>query len=497
MQVSTSINNLRLKQGRLGIAVDPDGRVYVADAQGDSPRVYVLPRSQFVEAVRTRRISAQEWSLVVPRRECLLKNVTLPARTDEEVAKMLEFEVPGLIPAQEGEICYGIVDIREAEEGYRQATVMIAPANCVETAGSALREAGVLPDVVVPSSLALQRWLQGRLSAGQRRRCSLLLCIDTVQLQSIVMAGGRLIAAKDIAVRNLSDLDVGLILLETQRSFDRVQREDHSRSIEQIVVCGQPAVAEQLAQDIRTLAANVAGLLDPEVIVFPGAHVVSEYPEEDLSNINALSAAGASGTAPPDGSSEFSMAPSGWVKARQRRRVWRERVKTACAMVLALLSIEGYLVARNHRLEVERDRILKQIQPIQDVATALEAKKQQVRVIQSQLMCRSLPLDILAELHKRVPDRMYLSHLVMDLNARSPEVSMRGTAGSLDLAFGFPMALEQSSLFRDVRPEGAQQVSRGTESLIEYGCRCRVNPVALGRGKQSAQDQKIRGLPTG
>jgi Tfp pilus assembly protein PilN len=126
------------------------------------------------------------------------------------------------------------------------------------------------------------------------------------------------------------------------------------------------------------------------------------------------------------------------------------------------------------RLEARKAFIEREMAPIRELAGELESKKRRIRMIQSQLSDRSLPLEVLGELYQRVPEGLNLSHLAMDLNPAGPQLTMKGPAGSLEAAFGFPMVLEESPLFYDVRPDAAQQVSRGKGVLIEFGCRCRV-----------------------
>ena len=60
---------------------------------------------------------------------------------------------------------------------------------------------------------------------------------------------------------------------------------------------------------------------------------------------------------------------------------------------------------------------------------ALEVKKRQTNLIETQLSDRSLPLEILAELYRRVPEGVSLSHLTMDLDPADPQLVMKGPAG--------------------------------------------------------------------
>ena len=157
---------------------------------------------------------------------------------------------------------------------------------------------------------------------------------------------------------------------------------------------------------------------------------------------------------------------------RQRRAEWGKTIGLAAAVPVLVWLLLAVRIARLDARCVQYER---EMAPIKDIAAALEVKKRQARLIQTQLSDRSLPLEVLAELYGRVPEGLGLSQLVMDLDPAAPQLVMKGPAGSLESAFGFPLVLDESPLFTDVRPESAQQVSRGQGVLIEFGCRCRID----------------------
>lgn len=483
---SVSVESLlHLKRKRLGVAVGPDGILYVADAESKPAKVYALAPEVFSKMVRSKRLASACWVLVIPRRDCLLKSVTLPALTNEEVRRMLPFEIPGLIPAQPTGVCYDVLSIEASEEGYHQVAVMLAPASHIEGASSVLCSAGVVPGVVVPSSLALLRWLQSQTLPGVQTDHLLLICVDARQQESILLSKGQLVAAREHSTRPPPKGDMPVASADVQRIVAGLHHDTTTAAAQQCVLAGCPLVAGQLAKEIEAQCGQPGAASIPTRILASDFQIASEGVPE-VSEVTALAALGACLEHPLIDGREFNLALPEWTARRRRRQVWLDRLASVMLLALFLVALDLFLVARNHRLQVQRDDILRQIEPIRDVSAALEAKKQQVKTIQSQLMYRSLPLEILAELYSRIPDKIYLSQTTMDLNVEDPQVAIKGTAGSLDLAFGVPIVLEGCPLFRDIRPEGAQQVSRGKDSLIEYGCRCRIAPAFSGRVRPPA-----------
>ena len=158
----------RLKRRHLSIYVDSDGDVYLADVESSSARVYVMSSEAFTQAVRDRHIVARHWSVVVARKDCLLKTVFLPADDAGQARRMLAFEVPTLVPMQEAQLSYDFVSLPGIREGQRSYLVFLVPLDRLERAARPLRSAGIEPDVIVPSSVALLGWLRSCQSIEDR-----------------------------------------------------------------------------------------------------------------------------------------------------------------------------------------------------------------------------------------------------------------------------------------------------------------------------------------
>lgn len=466
---TTNLNDIRLKRRCLGLGVGGDDIVYLADPETSC--VYVLPRDLFVRRVKGGRIAAQRWHVSVPRRDCLFKTLTLPATSDEELREMLAFEVPGLLPAQDGEICY---DFRceGGGDSSRRVWLAIAPLERLTRSIAPLQEAGITPDALIPSCVALQHCLRRWAPDGVLDGDSLVIAVDEQEYQAVALAAGRVVAARQVS--GDAAPDVAGLLEDAERHLQPWQPGEPgepARAIEHVVLAGDGDRVRALADRIPPAdpdgrhASPAVTVVESRMDVRRGEAAASAW------SVGAACALGAALAEESQRGGWLNLVPPSWTRRRRRRRLWIDRAVKAALVLACLGLLHTYLLARVYRLERQREAVLRQIDPIRETAAALEAQKQQVRAVQAQLAGRSLPLRILLELYRKVPAGIFLSHLTMS----PPDVTIRGTAGSLDLAFGFPMVLEGSGLFKDVRPDGAQQVNRDRGNLIEYGCRCRVD----------------------
>ncbi len=504
-----------LRRPRLGVCPGDRDDVYVADASVRPPRVYVLPRDHFVESVRGGWIRARQWCAVIPRRNCLVKRISLPACGEDEARRMLEFEVPSLVPTQDDGLCYDVAELRRNEDGTTEYLAFLSPRDRVEQATAFLREAGVTPDEVTPDSVALCRWLGS--DAGHPDPV-LMLCVEPRRCQVLAISDGRLQGARELVLADGEAIDVAVLLAEAQRVCSGEIGLEIG-SARRVVLAGSGHLVSLLASQLRGLRAEThdsapVETVEPSFDVLdlsesvpgetPNDRARSGGPHEPrasgrhgdspvatravfrsdghpgsphghiVSDLSLLSAIGCALEGRDGEGGAFNLSPTDWREGRlcRRQRVeWAKTIGLTAAVPVLLWSL---LAVQTVRLNARCGELDREMAPIEDVAVTLELKKRQAKLIQSQLLDRSLPLEVMAELYSRVPEGLGLSYLMLDLDVADPRLNMKGPAKSLEAAFAFPLVLEESPLFADVRPEAAQQVSRGQGVLIEFGCRCRI-----------------------
>ncbi len=485
----------RLKRRQLSMMTGPGERVYLYDGQARPPQAWILARDAFTEAVRARRIVARAWTVVVPRSDCLVKTVALPADTPEEARKMLEFEVAALVPIPTEKLCYDFLPLPGDKENESNCLVFLVPRDRLEQAAAPLRDAGVEPERILASSLALLNWQQSHQESAAGKRGApipadssddletetLFIAIDDTRYEVLCMRNGALVSLRQGPIDPSRDIEPTRLLPELAHRAEPGSHSDDAVPVIQVFLAGAPDRTRALHECMAVW--DDLGVQTQVLFELPAVtNLAPPESQDDTSAISIVSVLCAMGASLASSMTDrFNLLPPEWGQSRERWRRWTESAKTVVAVACPFVVLYATLLVAIHRLENECSAILQQIEPIHALANELENKKRQSQVIHVQLSDRALPLAILAELYRSVPASIHLSHLSMDLDPAEPVLKMRGPADSLDAAFSFPIVLEKSSLFSDVRPEAAQQVSRGQGMLVEYGCQCRVNIGASSR----------------
>jgi len=431
--------------------------------------------------VRKKTLQSRNWIVTIPREFCVQKQFLLPSTSRDEIRQMLNFEIMEAIPLQDEEICYDYQTLSEDEEGQSEVLVYLTPKSRLEQAVEFLGQTQIVPSVVMPSSLALSRWLEQTIVPlnGDTPGGVLFIGADHQRCHVITAINGRLKTSRELSFNCDEPVDFVHILTEAEQQHGRFEEDSSIPPIDHIYLTGDDEIIRELAGQMSGIR-HAAEHEDPrETILQPEVRMASvdtSMTEEPLSIVTALCSWGAVlDQRDTKAASAFNMAPSSWFAGMRRRQLWLQRGVLAGMVLLILLVLQAFLVLRNYRLENKRDAIASQIEPIQEVANDLEFKKRQARLIQSHLAQRQLPLGILHELCARMPKDVFISHISMVLDMNKSELIIKGPADNLPAAFALPTVLEESPLFKEVRPEGAQQISRGRGKLIEYSCRCLID----------------------
>ncbi|MHC4649013.1 MAG: hypothetical protein ACYTBJ_26465, partial [Planctomycetota bacterium] len=97
------VGRIRTEWGAL-ILTPNRGAVVCVQHEGGPCCIYFDSLEQLRQACDSRKISVKKWAVAVPRSLCILKPLTLPAADLTEAVKMIEFELPSLVPLPLDEI---------------------------------------------------------------------------------------------------------------------------------------------------------------------------------------------------------------------------------------------------------------------------------------------------------------------------------------------------------------------------------------------------------
>ena len=446
--------NDRVEGKAAAMTVCADGSVVAAIA-GKPGSLRRWPNAEaFAGAVRRRAVRVRRWAIVVPREECLVKQVTLPTCDENEAATMLSFEVPELFPVGSEEAHYDAVTIdTDGDDQMRIAVWLLLEAN-LHRHLEVLTAAGVEPAAIVPSSLGFRWWVQ-RNENDERPGRRLLIAAEAGDYEVLLYESDRLLWSRRVRLPDSQGPDVVLIISEALRVDLESDADAMSAlgDIARVLVLGRDDEASVLREQLAELIRQ-AGVSDG-----PGIEVVERPAEQDApATLTDLCLAGVARDLAEGVTSRPNMLPARLLESRGRRRRRTQLGASAALAGLAAALFWGYLSLGTWRLERQHDRLQAAIAPIKDVATELERKKQQLRAVQDQLGNRDLPLRIIAELYRHVPGQTSLSDVTIVMRRGGAEVVLRGLAPAVHSAYELPEHLARSELLRRVQVVRADSV---------------------------------------
>lgn len=159
------------------------------------------------------------------------------------------------------------------------------------------------------------------------------------------------------------------------------------------------------------------------------------------------------------------LAPAEWAEARRNRRA-AKRVMYAAAGCIAvwLVVVVGFLVALRVR-EMSNGRLKIAVETLEKPAAEVRALQTRVRVLEEYADRSHSALELLREVSAVLPESVTLSSMTVK---KGKSVSLRGDAPAANAIYDFFSALEKSTLFVKVLPEGVTSKSSMGRNRSEF-----------------------------
>ena len=187
------MKSARIKTEWASVVITQDDNAIVCLQPNGAPEcLWFSSADELGQAISDKKLCVKKWSVAVPRNDCIVKSVALPASDLAEAAKMMAFELASLVPLPIDELVYGCTLVKK-HENTLTVLVYILRLSTLDKVLEPYRSRGIEPSNIVPDSLAIQTWFENELpvAAGtslsafvDSDRCTLLSSINGC-LQSI------------------------------------------------------------------------------------------------------------------------------------------------------------------------------------------------------------------------------------------------------------------------------------------------------------------------
>jgi hypothetical protein len=420
--------------------------------------------------------------LVLPPDKVLVKDLTLPTESLQEVEQMLSHEVETLSPFGADRTRYGYVLLPSAHAGRTAIRCFLVEQATVAEVCEPFVRAGIPVRGLLPSALASVAGLQ--ILANMQPDHLYMVCQDGAAESVAVRADGRV--ASRVGLLGAFPAPYGDAASTPRQQRLGVAPEprtaasgvDLAREVLKSLSlipqgAGRVHVAGLGPQEIRELAEQVAQMRTDQALDVRGVDCAALDAVPEALHVPALRLAGTLWLhrADSEQADRARIVPPSYQKDLHRYGMIRQDLHwVGICLAIGLLGAAA-LAAGNSRMERLTRRIEGQIAPHVGVASQVAAKREQLTVARRQLDNRDLPLRILTNLAEVTPNGVFFYKVSL---AGDGMVMVDGVADSLHLAFEFPEYLRKCPLFTQIQLNYAQQSKTGEQSVVEFRCTCRA-----------------------
>jgi Tfp pilus assembly PilM family ATPase/Tfp pilus assembly protein PilN len=441
-------------------------RMLLDKVEGDGQRL----SQRIAEFFKSTKLADATVLGVVPRQMVNVRILELPSTDPEEIADMVDLQADKQMPYSRDEIVSNYRILGAGREGYTKVMLVIVQRSVLRQRFALLEGSGVNVDRMSVTTEGILNWCSSRSFPAYGSRSYVVVDVDSYYTDFLVVSDGMLVATRSVLVggdqlAEDSDEWKGKLAQELRRSLEACRGEEPGlRPTEKLVVCGAggrfEGLADYLGEQLE-MPAETGNALDA-LRAFPA------QPALDDAEYRPVSVSALVGIALDPLALEFDLMPDS-VRLRRDLAV-KARSLSVLGMTLmaALFAASMYGVLRYMLKKGRLDSL--QRARVETASATREAERMQqiVNVVSERRDTRFSVVNLLDDLHPRVPEGVYFDEV--DIDRSASVVTLSGTGGTRDAVRALVENLERSPLFRDVT-EGSSSIV-GRERRLKFQIVC-------------------------
>jgi len=416
----------------------------------------------------------------VSRKDTTVKYISIPSIILKEIDKMVEFQIEKEIPYPIEEISYGY-QIQSIETGkYSQIMVVITHKKKISTIMDIFKKYGLVFDFVTLDVDALLNWFNFTYDAQDAPIG--LVDIDMYKSNLIIVKNAKINFSRSIVVDiskpdDSSEHVLNDLVDEIIRSLNIYQK-DKSEGVKELVITGAEGIFNNLKSKLENyLQGKVKVQSCFENIPLSFSDKLKKESSECLSFAYLV------GAVLPSRVDEtlksnldfkhkgFEFLPYELRQAKEskiKKIILKKVTLTFIGFLLVIMAIvlyKGY--ALNKKLALLDNRL-------SQISVQVEQARREVssmRALSDYLKGRSYSLDILREIHIKVPDLVFLTRL--ELN-RNDGLILEGEANKISQVFAFVSSLEESVHFDRVNAHDVTVNEKSGKKIVNFQIHCSI-----------------------
>lgn len=394
------------------------------------------------------------WVLIIPAYQCTTKYAFLPSAEPAEIEKMLEFELPNIVPYNTRPWTWDFSIVGRQEDGASKVLIVLSPLSIIDRYLQNLMSLGIKPNVITVSAM-FYTLLLNKDKTLLELNSSGYFCLNDDYLDFFVIENRQVVFLRGARSKGKFCENTRLVEAEIQRSLSMVKEYRFANCPDRLFAIN----TNDSTVDFVKIVEKVAGFSVEEI---ESAALYNEHSSvidrlTTISSDDYLSSASEK--------AQISLLPKvlkqNHRRSNKRRKMALHALKVCFVLLLAFLCLKT-IIWRKSRLLRRYEQRLSAISPM---AEKLQFLRQQLDIIQSQLQSNVSTLDIVTELYRVLPKDITVHYLSIE---HEKKITARAQAKLLSQAFDCIGPLEQSDYFENVKQNYANQRQIQDSLLIDF-----------------------------
>ncbi len=420
---------------------------------------------------------------VIPVSAATSKTIEVPSVDPQEIKSIINLQVSRHTPYSKEEVLVGYVNLGSGAANHTKVLLVIVHRNIVKDRLKILENASLNLDKIFFAPEGIGRLYSKGLNLKKDAQPVGLIDVTLTSVNFMVISGGSTIFCRSIPV-GIKQLVEGqdalnTLLEEIKKSVAAYTSEDTDVPIAFYVVTTEHEVIKNILPALQEgLKAEV---LNGSYLTFVKAGAVQSKLQKDFADDSFLDV-----IAPVTVISkcEVNLMPDEMIAKKTVERQSKEAVKTVVGALVILILLGGAIMSKIYFKDVFLNQNLKtKYAPQRQEAQKLQERLNKVKIVKKYLQGRMVSLEIIRELYRVTPTKVYLNSIAFDedgnLTISGISPSTMGLSDSMSQVNSYEKALSASAMFKDVSTSTTTKKDNGKD-VVAFEIKLKVEEFSKG-----------------
>ncbi len=396
--------------------------------------------------------------LSLPRQQATCRYIKIPARFPAEIDKIIPFQAAKYLPYPPQELISGYQIVLIDKEGYSYINLNIVHKDIISGYISFFDSLNIKNFSIILNSYGLNN-LYSEIEPP-KPEINMIIDIDYSYAELIVARQGKLFFSRSFKLPPQDNLE-NILSEEINKTNSVYAKETGQLPAGRVIIFTNKNISAQ----------NLSAKISLPVQTF-------DYREKDFLRqsgekikASGLSVAGLVGLGLKQTEAELNILPPQAKEARLRISRKKEFIKVSAAAVISVVMLTFAVAKDLGNKKYYSDMIKAELSKISKEAKILDELEKRFDILESQAKSRLIVLDALHELHRTIPQEVYLNSFVYE---EDKQIVLRGQAPNLDSVFRLVSEFEKSKVSDNFMPKlrYATKKKTQTKDIVDFEIIC-------------------------